>query len=460
MARSGGKTATVRQEERFSVFQLLTTRFRNSGCPPLALFGRFHRFDPMRTSAPDRLSQTPMTTFIPPHRTLMGPGPSDVPARVLQATARPTIGHLDPAFIELMEEIKVLLRYAFQTSNDLTMPVSGPGTAAMETCVVNLVEPGDQVIVCQNGVFGGRLKEMVTRCGGIVISVDDAWGEPVDPRKVEAALEEHPDVAIVAFVQAETSTGVLSDARVLADLANSTGALTLVDAVTSIGGVPLLTDDWGLDAVYAGTQKCLSVPPGLAPITFSERALEKVRRRSVPVQSWFMDLNLVLGYWGRGADQGSGRSYHHTAPINALYGLHEGLRMLAEEGIEASWDRHRRNYLALRAGLEALGLEYAVAEPDRLPQLNSILIPEGVDDARVRSRLLEEFGLEIGAGLGDLAGKVWRIGLMGHSSRMENIELCIDALATVLGETGHSVDAGAALSAARAVLETESEATA
>lgn len=369
-------------------------------------------------------------SFDPPRRALMGPGPSDVPPRVLDALARPTIGHLDPAFIDLMEEIKQLLRYTFQTENELTMPISGPGTAGMETCVVNLVEPGDRVIVCQNGVFGGRLKEMVKRCGGVVIPVDDQWGRAVDPAKVEAALAANPGVSLVAVVQAETSTGVLSDVAAIAALARNAGALTLVDAVTSLGGSELRTDAWGIDAVYSGTQKCLSVPPGLSPITMNERAITKIRGRKSPVQSWFMDLNLVLGYWTGGAQ----RSYHHTAPINALYGLHEGLLLLAEEGIEVSWARHTANYRALRDGLQSIGLDFAVPEAERLPQLNAILIPDSVDDAATRRTLLETHGLEIGAGLGALAGKVWRIGLMGYGSRSENIDLCVGALEAAVRE--------------------------
>lgn len=392
---------------------------------------------------------TRMTSFEPPVRTLMGPGPSDVPERVLAALARPTIGHLDPAFVQLMDEIKELLRYAFRTRNQLAMPVSGPGTAGMEMCVVNLVEPGDRVIVCQNGVFGGRLKEMVQRCGGEVIAVDDPWGRAVDPSKVQAAIRENPDAVMVAFVQAETSTGALSDAAGIAALARQAGMLTLVDAVTSLGGVPVETDAWGLDAVYSGTQKCLSCPPGLGPITLSESALRKIRGRKTPVQSWFMDVNLVLGYWNEGAQ----RSYHHTAPVNALYGLHEALLVLREEGLEASWTRHSFHHLALRAGLETLGLRFVVPEAERLPQLNAVTIPDGVDDARVRGRLLDEHGLEIGAGLGDLAGRVWRIGLMGHTARAEKVELCVRALGEVLTTEGVSVDAGAALDAARRVLE-------
>ena len=360
----------------------------------------------------------------------MGPGPSDVHERVLAAMARPTIGHLDPAFIGLMDEIKELLRYTFRTANSLAMPVSGPGTAGMESCAVNLVEPGDKVIVCRNGVFGGRMKEMVERCGGVAVMVEGEWGRAVDPEQLRQAVEANPDARIVFFVHAETSTGVLSDAQALAAIAQQAGMLTLVDTVTSLGGSPVETDTWRLDAVYSGTQKCLSCAPGLSPITLSERALEKVRSRTRPVQSWFMDLNLVLGYWAEGGK----RSYHHTAPINALYGLHEALLMVREEGLEAAWDRHRRSHEALRSGLESLGLHFVVPEAERTPQLNLVSIPEGVDDARVRTRLLEEHGLEIGAGLGPLAGKVWRIGLMGYSARPENVERCVSALAEVLAE--------------------------
>ncbi len=382
-------------------------------------------------------------SFSPPQRTLMGPGPSDVPERVLASLSRPTIGHLDPEFVAFMDEIKELLRYAFRTRNQLAMPVSGPGTAGMESCVVNLIEPGEKAIVCQNGAFGGRLKEMVRRCGGEVVAVDDAWGRAVDPEKVQAAVRAHPDAVVVAFVHAETSTGALSDAAAIARIAADAGMLTIVDTVTSLGGVPLETDEWGLDAVYSGTQKCLSCPPGLSPITFSERALEKVRNRKSPVQSWFMDLNLVLGYW----DEGGDRSYHHTAPVNALYGLHESLLMLREEGLEASWARHRSNHLELRSGLEALGLGFIVPEAERLPQLNAVTVPEGVDEARVRRRLLEDHNLEIGAGLGDLAGRIWRIGLMGYASRRSNVELCVRALGEALAAEGVSVDVDAAVAA-------------
>ncbi len=382
--------------------------------------------------------------FHPPRRVLMGPGPSDVPERVLQAMARPTIGHLDPAFISLMDDIKSLLQYAFRTANELTMPVSGPGTAGMESCVVNLVEPGDRVVVCQNGVFGGRLREMVQRCGGEVIPVDDPWGRAVSPEKLDQALREHPKARVVAFVHAETSTGALSDAKTLTEIAHRHECLAVADAVTSLGGSPVRVDGWGIDAIYSGTQKCLSAPPGLSPISLSPKAVERMRNRRTPVQSWFMDLTLVMAYWGSGAR----RSYHHTAPINALYGLHEALLLLHEEGIEQAWERHRRNHLALRAGLEALGLGFFVPEAERLPQLNAVSVPEGVDEARVRARLLHEHGLEIGAGLGALAGKVWRIGLMGHGSRPENVEGCLLALGTVLADEGMSVSPREAVEAA------------
>ena len=366
-------------------------------------------------------------SFQPPVRTLMGPGPSDVPPRVLSALARPTVGHLDPAFVGMMDELKALLRYAFQTRNELTFPVSGPGSLGMETCFVNLVSPGDKVIVCVNGVFGGRMAENVRRLGGVAVIVEDPWGAPVDPAKVEEAFAANPDAALLAFVHAETSTGALSDAAALAAIARRHGALTIMDCVTSLGGVPVLLDEWGIDAAYSGSQKCLSCTPGLSPVSFSEAAVARIKGRKNPCPSWFQDLGLVLGYWS-----GAKRTYHHTAPVNPLYGLHESLVILAEEGLEAAWARHRDNHLRLRAGLEALGMRFVVSEEARLPQLNSVWVPEGVDEAAARTRLLQEFGLEIGAGLGALAGKVWRIGLMGHSSRPANVALCLAALEAVI----------------------------
>ena len=369
-----------------------------------------------------------INSFQPSRRTLMGPGPSDVSNRVLDAMARPTLGHLDPEFISMMNETKELLQYVFQTKNDWTFAVSAPGSAGMECCFANMVEPGDKVIVCQNGVFGGRMRENVERCGGIPIMVTDPWGCPVDPVKVEAALKDHPDASLVAFVHAETSTGARSDAERLTQLAHDFGCLVIVDSVTGLVGSPLLVDDWKIDAIYSGTQKCLSAPPGLSPISFNDAAAAKIRSRKSKVQSWFLDLNLIMGYWGGDTK----RSYHHTAPVNCLYGLHESLIIVNEEGLEAGWARHQDNHAYLKAGLKDLGIEFLVDESFRLPQLNSVIIPDGVDDALVRSRLLEEFSLEIGAGLGELAGKVWRIGLMGHSSNTKNVDYCLSALKFIL----------------------------
>lgn len=385
-------------------------------------------------------------SFYPPRRVLMGPGPSDVSPRVLGAMARPTIGHLDPEFVTLMDEIKGLLQYAFQTNNTLTLPVSAPGSAGMEACFVNLLRPGDKVIVCQNGVFGARMKENVERCGATAIMVEDEWGDTVSVAKVERALEEHADASILAFVHAETSTGAFSDAQALCKLATSRGVLTIVDTVTSLGGIELDVDGWGADAVYSGTQKCLSCVPGISPVTFSERAVERIQQRDGKVQSWFLDMQLVMGYWGKN----SKRAYHHTAPVNTLYALHESLLILKEEGLENAWQRHRMHHDALAAGLEAMGLGFVVAPEWRLPQLNSVTVPAGVDEAVVRSRLLQDYGLEIGAGLGALAGKVWRIGLMGHAANRQNVVLCLSALEQVLASLRAPIETGKALAAAEA----------
>lgn len=383
-------------------------------------------------------------SFHPPQRTLMGPGPSDVNPRILEALSRPTIGHLDPAFVGMMDEMKSLLQYAFQTDNTLTFPVSAPGSAGMETCFANLVEQGDTVIVCQNGVFGGRMKENVERCGAKPIMVEDDWGQPVSLHKLADALETHPEAKIVAFVHAETSTGAQSDAESIAKLARKHDCLTIMDTVTSLGGTPIKMDEWGIDAIYSGSQKCLSCTPGLSPVSFSERAADVIRQRKTKVQSWFLDLNLVMGYWG----EGTKRSYHHTAPINALYALHEALLILQEEGLENAWSRHLLHHHALRVGLEAMGLRFLVDERYRLPQLNAMTIPDGIDDAVVRSRLLQEFNLEIGAGLGVMAGKVWRIGLMGHSASQKNVLLCLAALDAVLTDMGADIQSGIAVTTA------------
>ena len=369
------------------------------------------------------------SAFNPPRRILMGPGPSDVYPEVLAAQARPTVGHLDPLFVAMMDELKSLIQYAFQAKNEMTMAVSAPGSAGMETCFVNLVEPGEKVIVCRNGVFGERMRQNVERVGAIAVLVDNEWGTPVDPAAVEAALKANPDAKFLAFVHAETSTGALSDAKTLCALAKQYGCLSIVDAVTSLGGVELRVDEWGIDAIYSGSQKCLSCVPGLSPVSFSPAAVEKLKNRKTPVQSWFLDQSLVMAYW---TSAGGKRSYHHTAPVNALYALHESLRLLAAEGLENAWKRHQDMHLVLRAGLEKLGLKFVVAEDSRLPQLNAIYIPEGVDDAAVRARLLKDYNLEIGAGLGALAGKAWRIGLMGFGARRENVALCLRALEEVL----------------------------
>jgi alanine-glyoxylate transaminase/serine-glyoxylate transaminase/serine-pyruvate transaminase len=397
----------------------------------------------VRISPPQGIASRPA-----PSRFLMGPGPSDMHPRVVSALGKPAIGHLDPAFVQMMEEIKVLLRYAFQTENALTFAMSGPGSVGMETCFVNLVEPGDKVIVCRNGVFGGRMVENVQRFGGTAVIVEDAWGEPVNLQKVADALKLNPDAKAVAFVHAETSTGAQTDAAALIKLARERDCLTIVDTVTSLGGTPVLVDAWGADAVYSGSQKCLSCVPGLAPATFGERAIARLKARKQKVPSWFMDLGLVLEYWNA---PGGKRTYHHTAPVNNLFALHESLVMLKDEGLANSWARHRLHHDALKAGLAALSIEFLVREEARLPQLNVVHVPAGIDEAAVRKQLLERYNLEIGAGLGPLAGKVWRFGLMGYSARAENVRLCLGALSDILSSMGVKADKDKALAAAEAV---------
>ncbi len=367
-------------------------------------------------------------SLYPDQRVLMGPGPSNVHPRVLAAMARPTVGHLDPWFSGFMEDLKELLRMALRTRNALTFPVSAPGSAGMETCFVNLVEPGDKVVVVVNGVFGKRMVENVVNCGGVPVAVEFEWGTTVDPARIDEALQAHPDTKILAFVHAETSTGVAADAAAISDIGRRHGCLTLMDAVTSVAGIPVEVDGWQIDAVYSGTQKCLSCPPGLSPVSFSERAVAAVRARKTPVQSWFLDLTKVMAYW----DGSGGRSYHHTAPVNALYGLHESLVMLAEEGIENSWARHAAMHQELKAGLEGLGLEFLVPAESRLPQLNAVKVPDGIDEAAVRAHVLQRYGLEIGAGLGALAGKIWRIGLMGQTAQRSSVTLCVEAMRDAL----------------------------
>lgn len=388
-------------------------------------------------------------SFHPPLRTLMGPGPSDVNPRITEALGRPTIGHLDPQFIILMDEIKALLQFAFQTNNELTLPISAPGSAGMEACFVNLVEAGEKVIICQNGVFGGRMKENVIRLGANPVMVEDDWGSAIDLNKVNDAIQQHPDAKAIAFVHAETSTGVQSDAAAICKLAQENDMLSIIDTVTGLAGIEVNVDKWQADAVYSGTQKCLSCTPGISPITFSEKAQDVIKNRATPVQSWFLDMNLIMGYWGNTTQ----RAYHHTAPINALYGLHEALTILKEEGLENSWARHQLNHQALRAGLEVLGIKLIVAPEARLPQLNAASVPKDVDEALVRKQLLDDYSLEIGAGLGQLAGKVWRIGLMGFSANPNNVRLCINALASALQSQGLHNNSGDAINAANAIYD-------
>lgn len=381
----------------------------------------------------------------PGQRVLMGPGPSDVPARVLQAMSAPCIGHLDPYFLSVMDETQRLLRFLFQTENALTIPVSGTGSSGMETCFVNLVEPGDEVVVCVNGVFGTRMSDIVNRIGGRLIRVDGEWGRAIDPEVVRKAIKgKKPKV--LAVVHAETSTGVCQPLEQLAEITKDYGALFLVDMVTSLGGMEVSLDKTGVDAAYSGTQKCVSCPPGLSPISFSKKAMDALENRKTPVVSWYLDMTMVKSYWG------AERKYHHTAPINMIYGLREALRIIAEEGLKARFARHQMNHKALVAGVEAMGLSMLVPAAERLPMLNAVRIPDGADDMKVRKRLLSEFGIEIGGGLGEFAGKIWRVGLMGHASRRRNVFLFLSALETVLKGQGVRVKPGA-LEAASGVYE-------
>lgn len=372
----------------------------------------------------------------PGERILMGPGPSNVHPRVLQAMAAPCIGHLDPKFLEIMDETQELLRYVFQTNNEFTIPVSGTGSAGMETCFVNLVEPGDTVVVCVNGVFGTRMSDIVERLGGKLVKVEAEWGRAIDPEDVRKVVKERGP-KVLAVVHAETSTGVRTPLAELAEMAHEAGALLLADTVTSLGGMEVAVDAWGVDAIYSGTQKCLSCPPGLAPISFGPAAMEALDGRQGKVPSWYLDMTMVRDYWGQA------RKYHHTAPVNMVYALREALRLVAEEGLGARWARHRLNHKALVAGLETMGLRLLVPEAERLPMLNAVRIPEGVDDKRVRGALLRQFGIELGGGLGPLAGKVWRVGLMGHSCRPKNVCLLLAALTPALKAEGAKVGAGA-----------------
>jgi alanine-glyoxylate transaminase/serine-glyoxylate transaminase/serine-pyruvate transaminase len=358
-------------------------------------------------------------------RLLLGPGPSNAYPEVMEAFARPVLGHLDPDFLVVLDEIADRLRLVFRTDNALTLPISGTGSAGMEACFVNLLEPGDTAIIGVNGVFGERMCDVAARCGAEVVRVDEEWGRAIDPQRLLDAQRASPRARLLAVVHAETSTGVENDIAPLAAVGD-TDTLLLVDTVTSLGGIPVDVDGWRADAVYSGTQKCLGVPPGLAPVTFSARAVERVRSRSTPAQSWYLDLALIADYVG------SARRYHHTAPISMLYALHAGLGVLLDEGLDASWERHRRVGSLLQHALPELGFR-PFAQERRLPQLTSVWLPDGADDAKLRGELRERFGIEVGGGLGAFAGKGWRIGLMGHAARERSVTTLLGALHELLG---------------------------
>lgn len=374
-------------------------------------------------------------------RVLMGPGPSDVDPRVLEALSRPTIGHLGPAFLDVLNEIRELLQYTFQTKNELTFAVSGTGSAGMETCVVNLVEPGDPMLVCINGVFGKRMADVAERCRAEVSIIETEWGKAFTPDEVKQALKKHR-AKVVGIVHAETSTGVCQPLEDISKIVHDAGALLLVDTVTSLAGMKVDVDGWQIDACYSGTQKCLSCPPGLAPVTFSEAAVKAIDNRKTKVQSWYLDITMIRKYWG------SERLYHHTAPVNMNYALLESLRMIKEEGLEQRWARHLANHKLLKAGLAAIGIEYVPQPGYELPMLNAVTIPAGVNDAAVRKQLLSEFNIEIGGGLGDFKGKAWRIGLMGSASTPGNVMLFLSALEKCLVAQGVRFKTGASIAAA------------
>jgi alanine-glyoxylate transaminase/serine-glyoxylate transaminase/serine-pyruvate transaminase len=377
----------------------------------------------------------------PPDRTLMGPGPSDVHPRVLRAMSTPLVGHLDPSFVEIMDEVQELLRYTFRTDNRWTIPVSGTGSASMEAAIANLVEPGDTMLVPTNGYFGGRMESMAERAGGEVVHVDAPWGEPLDPADVQDAFDDHqPDV--FGFVHAETSTGVRQPGvPELTSIAHEHDAYVVADCVTSLGGVEMRVDEWDVDVAYSGPQKCLSCPPGASPLTLNDRAMDKVLSRETEARSWYLDLSLLEGYWGEE------RAYHHTAPITNVYALREALRLVAEEDIEDRWERHLHVAGALKAGLEAMGLEMNASDEYWLPSLNAVRVPDGVDDAAVIDHLLDEYNLEIASGLGALSGQIWRIGCMGHSASPKNVSYLLTALGDALASQGADVDVEAGLAA-------------
>ncbi|MDW7680813.1 MAG: alanine--glyoxylate aminotransferase family protein [bacterium] len=379
-------------------------------------------------------------------RVLMGPGPSDVDPRVLEALSRPTLGHLDPHFLEILDEIREQLKYVFRTTNELTLAMSGTGSAGMETCFANLVEPGDPVLVCINGVFGMRMADVAERCGAVVSRIEVEWGKAFDSEQIEQALKNKP-AKVVSIVHAETSTGAGQPLEEISEIVHNHGALLLVDAVTSLGGMQLEVDAWRIDACYSGSQKCLSCPPGLSPVTFSPAAVKKMDQRKNKVQSWYLDLSMIRQYWG------GERLYHHTAPVNMNYALLEALKMVSEEGLEHRWQRHVNNHQILKAGLEAIGIQFLAQPGYQLPMLNAVAVPEKVDDLAIRQQLLQEFGIEIGGGLGAFKGKAWRIGLMGASATQGNVMLFLAALEKCLAAQPYRFEKGAALAAAIAKAE-------
>ena len=389
-----------------------------------------------------------MNELQPPQKVLLGPGPSSVHPRVLQALSLPVMGHLDPAFFQVMDDVCDMLRMVFHTQNTMTLPISSTGTGAMETACANIIEPGDSVLICRNGYFGVRLADIAERCGATVHVMDTPWGKAVDPQMLKDELKKHPGLKAVGVVHAETSTGVLSDVKELVDVIHETGALAIVDAVTSLGGHEVRMDDWGVDICYSATQKCLGAPPGLAPISLSPAAMDVVAKRPTKVQSFYFNLKDLEAYWNQT------RAYHHTSPINMTYALREALRMMMEEGLENRIQRHAKVAAALRAGAEALGLSLLAEEGHRLNPLTTISIPEGIEDAKVRRTLLNEYDIEIGGGLGEFAGKAWRIGLMGESAREKNVFALLSALETILSKEGYEVAFGASLSAAQRVIAT------
>jgi alanine-glyoxylate transaminase/serine-glyoxylate transaminase/serine-pyruvate transaminase len=386
-----------------------------------------------------------------PRRLLLGPGPSNAHPRVLAALSRPLLGHLDPSFIELMEETKSLLRTVFATANALTFPISGTGSAGMEACLVNLLEEGDEAVIAVNGEFGRRMTDVAERAGASVVPVEVPWGRPVLPDDVKSGLARATRPKLVAVVHAETSTGASSPIAEIAPVVRDSGALFVVDTVTSLAGIPVAVDEWGVDACYSGTQKCLSCPPGLSPVTFSARAVQSIRGRKSKVRSWYLDVTMIERYWG------AERVYHHTAPVSMNFALAEALRMVVEEGLDARFARHRENHRALAAGLEALGFGFVVERPYRLPMLNAVTLPAGLEEATLRRRLLDDFSIEVGGGLGPFRGKIWRIGLMGESCRAANVLALLGAVEEILAGAGASIEPGCAIAAAEAAYGTVRE---